>query len=132
MACRSRKRQVSRLHRSRYSLYFWNRKRRKRGRLGLHSSGKKLRFNWAHLQDEYDIAESWTLPGSREDALKVVEGWDKRCRHIIAKTPREQLIDHKLLWRDPLPRWVSDKGRVILIGDSAHTFLPTSIQGAGQ
>jgi 2-polyprenyl-6-methoxyphenol hydroxylase-like FAD-dependent oxidoreductase len=66
-----------------------------------------------------------------EDALKVVEGWDPRCLAIISKTPRDQLIDHKLLWRDPLPRWVSDKGRVMVIGDSAHTFLPTSIAGAG-
>jgi len=84
------------------------------------------------IQDESDIAESWTFPGKIEDALKVVEGWDERCRAIIRKTPESQLIDHKLLWRDPLPRWVSEKGRVMLIGDSAHTFLPTSIQGAGQ
>jgi 2-polyprenyl-6-methoxyphenol hydroxylase-like FAD-dependent oxidoreductase len=71
------------------------------------------------------------LPGNLEDALKVVDGWDERCRAIIARTPRDQLIDHKLLWRDPLPRWVSSKGRVILVGDAAHTFLPTSIAGAG-
>lgn len=72
------------------------------------------------------------MPGKLDEALKVVEGWDPRVAAIIAKTPESQLIDHKLLWRDPLPRWVSDKGRVMLIGDSAHTFLPTSIQGAGQ
>lgn len=53
------------------------------------------------------------------------------------------LIDQ---YRDPLPRWISEKGRLVLIGDSAvspishfleltdvheqHPFLPTSIQGA--
>lgn len=67
-----------------------------------------------------------------EDAIKVVEDWDPRVAAIIRHTPKEQLIDHKLLWRDPLPRWVSARGRILLIGDAAHTFLPTSIQGVGQ
>jgi 2-polyprenyl-6-methoxyphenol hydroxylase-like FAD-dependent oxidoreductase len=47
-------------------------------------------------------------------------------------TPEKQLIDYKLLWRDPLPGWVSKQGRMMLVGDSAHPFLPTSGQGAGQ
>lgn len=41
-------------------------------------------------------------------------------------------MDWKLVYRDPLPRWVSDKGRITLLGDSAHPFLPTSAQGATQ
>ena len=36
------------------------------------------------------------------------------------------------LSRDPLPTWVSKKGRIVLAGDSAHPFLPTSAQGATQ
>ena len=36
------------------------------------------------------------------------------------------------MYRDPLPRWVSDHGRISLLGDSAHPFLPTSAQGATQ
>jgi 2-polyprenyl-6-methoxyphenol hydroxylase-like FAD-dependent oxidoreductase len=66
------------------------------------------------------------------DALKVIEGWDDRPRQVIAKTPETQLIDYKLLWRDPLRTWVSEHGRVMLLGDAAHPFLPTSGQGAGQ
>src|SRR5690606_30484892 len=30
------------------------------------------------------------------------------------------------------PSWVSPKGRSLLLGDSAHPFLPTSAQGAAQ
>jgi hypothetical protein len=48
-----------------------------------------------------------------EDALKVVQGWDPRVAAIISHTPEGQLIDHKLLWRDPLPRWVSNYGRIL-------------------
>jgi 2-polyprenyl-6-methoxyphenol hydroxylase-like FAD-dependent oxidoreductase len=52
------------------------------------------------------------------------------CKAIVEKTP--SLVDWKLVYRDPLPRWVSDKGRITLLGDSAHPFLPTSAQGATQ
>jgi len=41
-------------------------------------------------------------------------------------------VDWKLVYRDPLPTWVSKHGRIALLGDSAHPFLPTSAQGATQ
>lgn len=37
-----------------------------------------------------------------------------------------------LAYRDPLPTWISKGGRTALLGDAAHPFLPTSIQGASQ
>ena len=52
------------------------------------------------------------------------------CKTIVEKTP--SLVDWKLVYRDPRPRWVSDKGRITLLGDAAHPFLPTSVQGATQ
>ncbi|PSK37287.1 hypothetical protein B9Z65_2029 [Elsinoe australis] len=81
-------------------------------------------------KDEADIDESWSLPGKMEDVYKVIEGWDPMCKAIVEKTP--SCVDWKLVYRDPLPRWVSDKGRISLLGDSAHPFLPTSAQGATQ
>jgi len=64
--------------------------------------------------------------------LKVVDGWDETIRTVISLIPPEILIDWKLLWRDPVRKWVSDKGRVLLIGDAAHPHLPTSGSGATQ
>lgn len=53
--------------------------------------------------------------------------------HDIAKaTPADKLVDYKLVYRDPLPTFISPKARIALIGDAAHPFLPTSIQGASQ
>ncbi|KAI1171109.1 hypothetical protein F4777DRAFT_71132 [Nemania sp. FL0916] len=83
-------------------------------------------------EDKYDIEESWTQPGSLEDVLKVVEGWDPRIAAVYRATPRDHIIDHKLLYRDPLPTWTSPGGRVLLIGDAAHSYVPTSAQGATQ
>lgn len=53
-------------------------------------------------------------------------------QEIVKATPTETLVDWKLIYRDPLPTWVSPKQRIALIGDAAHPFLPTSIQGASQ
>ncbi|KAI1292542.1 putative monooxygenase [Xylaria venustula] len=84
-------------------------------------------FSW----DEQDIEESWSFEAPLSDARKVLEGWDPVIQKILDKTP-SPLIDWKLVYRDPLPTWISARRRIALIGDSAHPFLPTSIQGASQ
>lgn len=81
-------------------------------------------------KDEHDIDESWSFPGKLEEVFEVIKGWDETVHHIVAKTP--SLVDWKLVYRDPLPTWVSSKRRTLLLGDSAHPFLPTSAQGATQ
>ena len=82
--------------------------------------------------DEHDIDESWSFPGKLSEVKEAIQDWDPTCWRIISKTPAERLVDWKLVYRDPLPTWVSPKGRILLLGDSAHPFLPTSVQGATQ
>lgn len=48
---------------------------------------------------------------------------------MIKATPNNQVLDWKLMWRDPKPKWASLNGRVVQIGDAAHPFLPTSFSG---
>lgn len=83
-------------------------------------------------QDEADVEESWSAPGYVEDAVKSVQDWAPIVHAIIRATPEESLVDWKLVFRDPLPTWISPKRRITLMGDAAHPFLPTSIQGASQ
>jgi 2-polyprenyl-6-methoxyphenol hydroxylase-like FAD-dependent oxidoreductase len=89
-------------------------------------------------RDSHDIAESWSFPGYLKDVKQVLEGWDSMCWKIVSKTPESKLVDWKLVYRDPLPNWVSGygsapgHGRICLLGDAAHPFLPTSAQGATQ
>ncbi|KIW90820.1 uncharacterized protein Z519_08603 [Cladophialophora bantiana CBS 173.52] len=82
--------------------------------------------------DTYEMEESWTFPGDRQDMLKVTEGWDPIIAAVIGAIPQENIIDWKLLWRDPIKKWVSSKGRIAIAGDAAHPHLPTSGSGAAQ
>lgn len=83
-------------------------------------------------KDTSDIEEDWNLPGDIDDMLACAQGWDPLLSHIIQQIPPDVLVDYKLLWRDPVSKWVSDGGRVCLIGDSAHPHLPTAGTGAAQ
>ncbi|EMC92057.1 hypothetical protein BAUCODRAFT_274906 [Baudoinia panamericana UAMH 10762] len=93
--------------------------------------GKEFSWVFTH-KDTRDVDEGWSEPGNHEDACKILEGWAPAVHAIVRMTPPEKLVDWKLVYRDPLPTWVSPKGRIALIGDAAHPFLPTSIQGASQ
>ncbi|KAI1618324.1 hypothetical protein EDD36DRAFT_449989 [Exophiala viscosa] len=83
-------------------------------------------------KDTADIKEDWNLPGDPADMLAMVEGWDPLLTEVIKQVPRDCLIDYKLLWRDPVRKWVSDHGRVALVGDAAHPHLSTSGTGGAQ
>ncbi|KAG2070988.1 FAD/NAD(P)-binding domain-containing protein [Suillus decipiens] len=91
--------------------------------------GKSVCWLITH-KDDAPVDGNWSSPGKIEDVLDIVKDWDPRCAAIVSKAP--SCIDWKLLIHDPLPTWVSKSGRVVLSGDAAHPFLPTSVQGASQ
>ncbi|KAK3500389.1 uncharacterized protein B0T23DRAFT_410149 [Neurospora hispaniola] len=93
--------------------------------------GSEIKWVFTHI-DDGNIEESWQFPGKPEEALAYLEGWCPVVRELVKATPPGRLIDYKLVYREPLPTFVSPKGRIALIGDAAHPFLPTSIQGASQ
>ena len=64
--------------------------------------------------------------------LACVENWDEVLQQLVKSIPEDVLIDHKLLWRNPTKQWVSSKGRIVLVGDSAHPHLATSGTGGAQ
>lgn len=85
-------------------------------------------------KDDANIGESWSFPGKIEDALQCIEegGFERKLREVVLATPANQLVDYKLVWRDPLRTWLSKSSRIALIGDAAHCHLPTSAQGGSQ
>ena len=78
--------------------------------------------------DQDTAEESWSHRVSREEALKftaTVPGWPEVANRVIKAIPPDTMVDWKLMWRDPQPKWVSPNGRVVQLGDAAHTFLPS-------
>ncbi|KAF7558087.1 hypothetical protein G7Z17_g130 [Cylindrodendrum hubeiense] len=97
------------------------------------NKGKDLGWVLTH-KDTEDIGESWSFPGKKEDVLAcLAEGqFDQKLVEIVKATPEKNLVDYKLVWRDPLRTWLSPSVRITLIGDAAHCHLPTSAQGGSQ
>lgn len=62
----------------------------------------------------------------------TIEGFPEVATRVIKATPPDQLVDWKLMWRDPQPKSTSPAGLVVQIGDAAHTFLPSSGNGGTQ
>ncbi|GCB20109.1 3-hydroxybenzoate 6-hydroxylase 1 [Aspergillus awamori] len=80
-------------------------------------------------EDGSNAEEDWSNTTSIDKALKAVEGWEPFVTEVIKATPNHTVLDWKLMWRNPQPRWASPGGRVVQIGDAAHPFLPTSASG---
>ncbi|CAG9942664.1 unnamed protein product [Clonostachys rosea f. rosea IK726] len=80
--------------------------------------------------DTDGAVEDWSYKASSDIALLHVEGWHPFFKELINATPNHEVTNWKLMWRNAPPTWVSPMGRVVQIGDAAHTFLPTSASGA--
>lgn len=82
------------------------------------------------IQDEDGAEEDWSKTTNPAKVLPYVEGWAPWISEMIKAAPEDGTVDFKLMWRNPREKCCSPKGRVVQIGDAAHTFLPTSASGA--
>ncbi|TQV95289.1 monooxygenase [Cordyceps javanica] len=95
--------------------------------------GKDIGWVLTH-KDTEDIGESWSFPGKKEDVLACLTqgGFESKLFEVVKATPETNIVDYKLVWRDPLNTWLSPTARIVVIGDAAHCHLPTSAQGGSQ
>ncbi|KAG7446107.1 monooxygenase [Guyanagaster necrorhizus] len=80
--------------------------------------------------DDGNATEDWSKIQSSDSALKHVKDWSPFVPALVNAVPNKEVVDWKLMWRNPQPKWVSPMGRVAQIGDAAHSLLPTSASGA--
>ncbi|KAM0665276.1 hypothetical protein ACQRIT_006131 [Beauveria bassiana] len=97
------------------------------------NKGRDIGWVLTH-KDTEDIGESWSFPGKKADVLACLAqgGFEQRLSSVVEATPSANLVDYKLVWRDPLSTWLSPSARTVVIGDAAHCHLPTSAQGGSQ
>jgi salicylate hydroxylase len=83
-------------------------------------------INWAAFFEQDWRQESWKIEGDKEEVLQTYANWHPSINQLVKNTNR--LYKWALFDRDPLPQWT--RGRITLLGDSAHPMLPYLAQGA--
>uniref|UniRef100_A0A8H7KEU0 FAD-binding domain-containing protein n=1 Tax=Bionectria ochroleuca TaxID=29856 RepID=A0A8H7KEU0_BIOOC len=79
-----------------------------------------------------DSSEGTSTNLTPEDVISVMgDGWDPAVLKLIRHSPGS-IVNWSLNFRNPHRHWTSPGGRVVQLGDAAHTFLPTSGNGAVQ
>ncbi|KGO39785.1 Monooxygenase, FAD-binding [Penicillium expansum] len=76
--------------------------------------------------------ESWDPDVDPEEVIELLRrlpGWHPAVEALIRATPRGSLIHWPLLWRNLRPEWTSRGGRVVQVGDCAHSTIPASVSG---
>lgn len=84
---------------------------------------------------EQSTIESWHNTVSSQDVLDIMDktpGWGEPMKRLVRTMPAGSIVLWPLLWRNPNPCTHSAGCRVLQIGDAAHSFLPTSGNGATQ
>ena len=92
-----------------------------------------INFHLVH-PDTGDASERWDHNIPKSDVLTYVDEdkWSPDIRDMVAAAPDDSIFNWRLVFRNPKPNWVSKNGRVVQLGDAAHTFLPSSGNGATQ
>ncbi|KAL1897604.1 hypothetical protein Sste5346_003910 [Sporothrix stenoceras] len=96
------------------------------------SNNTQLNFVCVHPREETEAEskqDNWNSGTNKAKLLEVYCDLDPALRALLDKVDSSSIRVWELLDMDKLPTWVN--GRLALLGDAAHPFLPHQGQGAG-
>lgn len=91
------------------------------------SAGREVAFTTSVPDKDWDI-ESWSAQGDPDVLRKEFADFHPHVRKILAQV--ERVNKWGVNTHEPLKSWT--EGRVVIIGDAAHTVTPYMGQGAAQ
>jgi len=68
------------------------------------------------------VDEGWSTPATRAEFKAHFADWNDYVHALIDRIPEDQLFKWPLFDREPIAEWT--RGRVTLLGDSAHPMVP--------
>ncbi|KAK4164599.1 hypothetical protein QBC43DRAFT_317837 [Cladorrhinum sp. PSN259] len=72
--------------------------------------------------------QDWDQHSNKETLLGIFKDFDPKVQELLKMADERSLKAWTLLDMDKVPRWV--QGKLVLLGDAAHPFLPYQGQGA--
>ena len=103
--------------------------------IGVFLSSEIVSWGFTPRDTQGVATESWEPDVDPEDVVKGLlraPDWDPAILALARSAPKGAIVHWPLLWRDLRRNWTSPEGRVVQVGDSAHSFIPTSGNGATQ
>jgi 2-polyprenyl-6-methoxyphenol hydroxylase-like FAD-dependent oxidoreductase len=103
--------------------------------MGVFVSEDIMSWGFTPLDAQGAATESWEPDANPDDIVKEISkvpDWDPAILALVRTVPKGVVVHWPLLWRDLSREWTSKGGRVVQVGDSAHSFIPTSGNGATQ
>ena len=85
--------------------------------------GDKINFCFATKEQAGQEGE-WYIRGDLKRLAAKFAHFDPTIAKVLDLADPSECYIWRLSEMPPLPRWVSESGRVVLAGDSAHAMLP--------
>jgi salicylate hydroxylase len=90
------------------------------------AGGKSFNMVLSHPEDSNP--STWRQETAVADMKQHFRGWDPKLLKVINMI--RNTLKWPLLTGKPLKRWVSESGKLVIIGDAAHSMVPYMSEGA--